>query len=181
LTVNDDQALEIALVENLQRMDLNAFEEAEGLRTLVDKYGYTHEKVADAVGRSRVTVTESLKLLDIPPDLREICRHADITAKGILLEIAKAKSRKAMHALIKEIIEHRLDREAIRERRQQMAESAGDSKPDKKQRPFVINFRSPNRWFRLSLSFRTPQEPDPNEVIAALEQVINKLKEDMES
>jgi len=179
LTVNDDQALEIALVENLQRMDLNPFEEAEGLRTLVDKYGYTHEKVADAVGRSRVTVTESLKLLDLPPDLREICRHADITAKGILLEIAKAKSRKAMHALIKEIIEHRLDREAIRARRQQMAESADPSKSDKKQRPFVINFRSPNRWFRLSLSFRTPQEPDPNEVIAALEQVISKLKEDM--
>jgi len=181
LTVNDEQALEIALIENLQRKDLNPFEEAEGLRTLIDKYGYTHEKAAAAIGRSRVTITENLKLLDIPPDLREVCRHADITAKGILLEIAKAKSRKAMHALIKEIIEHRLDRQAIRDRRQQMAEDGDASKAERKQRPFIINFRSPNKWFRLSLSFRTPQEPNPKEVIAALEQVINKLKEDMKT
>jgi ParB family chromosome partitioning protein len=180
LSVKDDQALEIALVENLQRKDLNPFEEAEGLRTLVEKYAYTHERVAEAVGRSRVTVTESLKILDIPADLREICRHADITAKGILLEIAKAKSRKAMQALIKEIVEHSLDRDAIRRRRQQLADEGADSdKIGKKQKPFVINFRSPNRWFRLSLSFRTPEEPEPTEVIAALEQVINKLKEDM--
>ncbi|HSM43481.1 MAG TPA: ParB/RepB/Spo0J family partition protein, partial [Acidimicrobiia bacterium] len=59
LTVTDQQALEIALVENLQRQDLTAFEEAEGFFALVSKYGYTHDQVAQAVGRSRVTVSES--------------------------------------------------------------------------------------------------------------------------
>jgi ParB family chromosome partitioning protein len=90
LTVNDQQALEIALIENLQRKDLTAFEEGEGYLTLIDKYGYTHEEVSVAVGRSRVTVTEALTMLRIPDEIRDLCRHADITAKGMLLEIAKA-------------------------------------------------------------------------------------------
>ena len=90
LRVTDQQALEIALIENLQRKDLTAFEEADGYKTLIAKYDYTHEQVAQAVGRSRVTVTETLRLLQIPDSIRDLCRHADITAKGILLEIAKA-------------------------------------------------------------------------------------------
>ena len=64
LEIDDQEALEIALIENLQRKDLTAFEEAEGFTTLITAYGYTHEEVAAAVGRSRVTVTETLKLLD---------------------------------------------------------------------------------------------------------------------
>jgi ParB family chromosome partitioning protein len=87
LEVSDQLALEIALIENLQRKDLTAFEEADGYRTLIDKYDYTHEEVGQAVGRSRVTVTESLRLLAIPESIRDLCRHADITAKGVLLEI----------------------------------------------------------------------------------------------
>ena len=75
LTVNDQQALEIALIENLQRKDLNAFEEAEGFMTLVEKYDYTHEQVAEALGRSRVTVTETLRLLAIPAELRELAER----------------------------------------------------------------------------------------------------------
>ena len=66
LHVSDEHALEIALIENLQRQDLSAFEEAEGFQTLITKYSYTHEEVAKAVGRSRVTITESLRLLAIP-------------------------------------------------------------------------------------------------------------------
>ncbi len=90
LEIKDQEALEIALIENLQRKDLTPFEEADGFTTLIDTYSYTHEEVAAAVGRSRVTVTETLKLLVIPPEIRDACRHADITAKGMLLEIARA-------------------------------------------------------------------------------------------
>jgi len=117
VAVSDEQALEIALVENLQRQDLSAFEEAEGFHTLVTKYNYTHDKVAATVGRSRVTVTETLRLLELPEAVREACRHADISAKGILLEIAKARTIPAMLRLIQEIEAHQLDRDAIRDRR----------------------------------------------------------------
>jgi ParB family chromosome partitioning protein len=63
LDVTDEEALEIALIENLQRKDLTPFEEAEGYRALAERYGYTHEQIAETVGRSRPVVTETLALL----------------------------------------------------------------------------------------------------------------------
>jgi len=186
LEVTDDRALEIALVENLQRRDLTPFEEADGLHTLVEKYGYTHDQVAAAVGRSRVTVTESINLLKIPSDVRDACRHADIHAKGVLLEIAKARKPALMHRLIREIAEHQLDREAVRERRKELAADSDDgassagSAPTAP-RPYRFRFRASGRPFSVSVSFRTEREPDPNEVIAALEAVLAELRSSLES
>jgi ParB family transcriptional regulator, chromosome partitioning protein len=191
LEVDDHSALEIALVENLQRQDLTAFEEAEGFRTLVTKYGYTHEDVAEAVARSRVTVTEALKLLEIPPEIRELCRHADITAKGVLLEIAKAGDADAMRQLIQAIVEDELDRQEVRARRHEMAgapastnqppEADPDQTPPPPARPFIVRFSIPDRPVNVSLSFRTPEQPDPEQVIAALEDVIARLRAEIAS
>ena len=182
LTVNDQQALEIALIENLQRKDLTAFEEADGYRTLVEKYEYTHQQVSDAVGRSRVTVTECLRLLEIPVPVRELCRHADITAKGILLEIVRAGDEAAMRELIREIVEERLDRAAIRQRRADdggMDESPSEDAGRSASKPFMIRFRNPDRSFSLSLSFRTETEPEPRQVIEALKEVIRELESEL--
>jgi ParB family chromosome partitioning protein len=181
LQVTDQQALEIALIENLQRKDLTAFEEAEGYRTLITKYDYTHEQVAQAVGRSRVTVTETLRLLQIPDSIRDLCRHADITAKGILLEIAKSSSLETMAQLIREIVEHQLDRAAIRQRRAQLDNSVeagnnADSARPQTRRPFLIKFSHPEKIFSMSLSFRTETEPEPRQVIEALREVIRQLE-----
>ena len=185
LQVSDQQALEIALIENLQRKDLTAFEEAEGYRTLITKYDYTHEQVAQAVGRSRVTVTETLRLLQIPDSIRDLCRHADITAKGILLEIAKASNLETMAQLIREIVEHQLDRTAIRQRRAQLdnPNGAGDDATAARaqvRRPFLIKFSDPEKIFSMSLSFRTETEPEPRQVIEALREVIRQLEATIE-
>ena len=188
LQVSDQHALEIALIENLQRQDLSAFEEAEGFRTLIDKYSYTHEEVGTAVGRSRVTVTETLKLLKIPAEIRAECRHADITAKGILLEVAKAPSIEAMRILIQAIVEEKLDRKDLRERRNKMvedgseAEGSGDAKgkedvdTSRRRRPFVWRYQPKDRPFKVSLAFSTGTEPEPQEVIAALEDLLVELR-----
>ena len=179
LRVTDQQALEIALIENLQRKDLTAFEEADGYRTLIAKYNYTHEQVAQAVGRSRVTVTETLRLLQIPDSIRDLCRHADITAKGILLEIAKASDLDTMARLIREIVENRLDRAAIRQRRAQLDHVAteGDAQASAQaRRPWMMRFRNPDKTFSLSLSFRTDTEPEPRQVIEALREVIREIE-----
>ena len=178
LTVSDEHALEIALVENLQRQDLNPFEEAEGFLTLIDKYGYTHEQVAEAVGRSRVTVTETVKILNLPESVRRACRHADITAKGILLEISKAPDEAAMLQLVEEIEANSFDREAVRLRRQQLADAAaaGVTPAPPKMKPFTVKFKSPDRVFSLSLSFRTETEPDRQQVIRALETILDDLR-----
>jgi ParB family chromosome partitioning protein len=181
LEVPDDRALEIALVENLQRRDLTPFEEAEGLSTLIEKYGYTHDEVATAVGRSRVTVTESINLLKIPAKVREACRHADITAKGVLLEISKARRQELMLQLVREIAEHQLDREAVRARRKQLTDQSEDQTAPAAPRAFRFRFRASGRPFSVSVSFRTEREPDPNEVIAALEAVLAELRSSLAS
>lgn len=179
LDVSDDQALEIALVENLQRQDLDPFEEADGFVTLTEKYGYTHEQVAAAVGRSRVTVTETIKILSLPEDVRNACRHADITAKGILLEIAKARSHETMVQLVREIEHHQLDRDAIRERRRELAQGGDpDDPPAGRRRPFTWRFKSPDRVFSMSLSFRTDAEPRREQVIRALEAILDELRDE---
>jgi ParB family chromosome partitioning protein len=181
LEIDDRQALEIALIENLQRKDLTAFEEAEGFATLIESYGYTHEGVATAVGRSRVTVTETLKLLDIPPEVRAACRHADITAKGVLLEIARAGEVEAMLALVEQIARERIDRAELRRRRKDgEVEAATDGARHEVRRPFVIRFRaSDERPFGVSLSFRTENEPKPRDVIDALQTLIREIEAGM--
>jgi ParB family chromosome partitioning protein len=185
LEVTDQQALEIALIENLQRKDLTAFEEADGYSTLIEKYAYTHQQVAEAVARSRVTVTESLRLLKIPNHVRDLCRHADITAKGVLLEIARAPDEAAMAQLIEEIVEEQLDRSEIRRRRADLTgtdRSSDDqrSSGDLPRRPFMIRFRIAERNFSMSLSFRTDTEPEPRQVIEVLREVIRELESSLD-
>jgi ParB family chromosome partitioning protein len=65
------EALELALVENLQRADLNAMEEAGAYRELIDRFGLSHEAVARQVGRSRVAISNALRLLDLAPETRQ--------------------------------------------------------------------------------------------------------------
>jgi len=70
--VPDEAALSMALIENIQREDLNPIEEATGIRRLIDEFGMTHEVAADAIGRSRSGVTNLLRLLGLPAPVREL-------------------------------------------------------------------------------------------------------------
>ncbi len=77
----DDQAmLTLALVENLQRADLNAVEEAEGFQRLVDEFGLTQQQVADAVGKDRTTITNLLRLLTLPAPIRAMVEQGHLSA-----------------------------------------------------------------------------------------------------
>ena len=75
----DRQLLELALVENLQRADLNAIEEAEAYRSLQDRFQLTQDEIADRVGRARATVTNSLRLLRLPPEVQDLLRGGQLT------------------------------------------------------------------------------------------------------
>ena len=70
--VRDDAALAMALIENIQREDLNAIEEAAGIQRLIDEFGMTHQAAAEAVGRSRSAVSNLLRLLQLPAALRRM-------------------------------------------------------------------------------------------------------------
>lgn len=195
LHLSDQEALEVALVENLQRKDLSPFEEAEGYRTLHEKYGYTHDQIAAAVGKSRTTVTEALRLLAIPPAIRDLCRHADITAKSVLLLIARADSIADMERLVQEIVEANLDRHAARLLAAQPAAAStapatdGEAAPEnspaqrcsepapgERFRPLQIRYRpTPDAPVHLSLSIRRPNVTR-DELIATLEGLLAQVR-----
>ena len=78
--LSDNEAMEIAIIENLQREDLNPIEEAEGLQALIDKCGYTQEEVAVSVGKSRPAITNSLRLLRLPEEVRSLTKDGFISA-----------------------------------------------------------------------------------------------------
>ncbi|MBR3738451.1 MAG: ParB/RepB/Spo0J family partition protein [Eubacterium sp.] len=78
--LSDTEAMELAIIENLQREDLNPIEEAEGLQALIDKCGFNQEEVATSVGKSRPAITNSLRLLKLPQEVRDMTRNGEISA-----------------------------------------------------------------------------------------------------
>ena len=77
---NDTEVLEVAIIENIQRADLNPIEEAAGYRQLMDKFGHTQEKLADALGKSRSYIANLLRLLHLPEEVLELLRSGTLTA-----------------------------------------------------------------------------------------------------
>lgn len=97
LDIDDRETMELALVENLQREDLNPIEEAEGYRTLMDEYGLTQEQAAEKVGRSRPAVANALRLLALDDELTELVKNGSLSAghARALLSLPSDKQRKA--------------------------------------------------------------------------------------
>ena len=75
---SDSEAAAVALIENIQREDLNPIEEAEGYRTLADEFGLTHQELADTVGRSRSSVSNALRLLELNRDVRALVEQGEL-------------------------------------------------------------------------------------------------------
>lgn len=80
LTADDTAALELALIENLQREDLNSIEEARGYRRLLTEYQMTQAELADKVSKSRSAITNALRLLDLPEEVQELVYEGRLTA-----------------------------------------------------------------------------------------------------
>lgn len=98
--LDDQKYYEIALIENLQREDLNAVEEAQGYRTLIDSYGLTQEQVAESVGKSRSAVTNALRLLNLNEDALAALEKGEITA-GHARAILAAETDELATAMLK--------------------------------------------------------------------------------
>ncbi len=80
MSIDDREALEIALIENLQRENLNVIEEADGYHELCEKFGMTQEEVAARVGRSRAAVTNTLRILGLPNDVKQFLSKSELSA-----------------------------------------------------------------------------------------------------
>ena len=80
IDVNDEQTLEFAIVENVQRQDLNPIEEAEGYQRLIDEFNYNQEKLSKFIGKSRSYITNSLRLLSLPKDVLNFVSEGNLSS-----------------------------------------------------------------------------------------------------
>jgi len=168
-TVDDAETLEIALIENLQRKDLTAFEEAEGLYRLGEQFDYTHDDIARKISRARSSVTETLSLRSIPDNLRKLCLDKGIVSKSMLLQIARQPTEKKMREVAERIAASGLTRdEARRERRE---ESSTGPRPQ----PFIFNFQPDSKSFRLRIQFRK-SSVSRDELISTLRSILAELE-----
>ncbi|MBP7587651.1 MAG: ParB/RepB/Spo0J family partition protein [Thermoanaerobaculia bacterium] len=172
LDVTADEALEITLIENLQRKDLNAFEEAEGYQALGTLHSYTQEQIAQAVGRSRSSIAESLGLLTLPREVRERALELGISAKSALLELAKVTDPKALEALLARAGREGLSRDDLRSELRKGPAARGGSA---RKRPFAFKFRAPDKSFQLQLQFRQ-STVEKSDLIRALEQILDEIR-----
>jgi ParB family chromosome partitioning protein len=166
--VGDGEVMEIALIENLQRKDLTPFEEAEALHQLAQRCNYTHEDMARKLGKSRTSVTESLSLNNMPDEVRNLCRLADISSRSTLLQIVRQGDPAKMLALVQKITtQGGATRQEVR--KETAAGKQGRAKP------FTFRFRAPTKAFALRLSFKKARV-DKHEIIDALEAIIKELR-----
>ena len=105
--VSDEQLLSLALVENLQREDLNPIEEAEGYRQLISDFGLAHQQVAQAVGKDRSTITNALRLLALPEDVQRLVRDGSLTL-GHARAMLGVPSGTSLTDLARKVISQRL-------------------------------------------------------------------------
>ena len=168
-TADDAETLEIGLIENLQRKDLTAFEEADGLHRLATQFEYTHEDVARKIGRARSSVTETLSLRNIPDALRKKCIDQGISSKSLLLQIARQPTEKKMVEMLHRILQGGLTRdEARRERRE---EQTGPQRPQ----PFIFQFEPENESFRFRIQFKK-SHVSRDELIGTLRDILAQLE-----
>ena len=108
LNIGDEaEMMEVALIENIQREDLNPIEEAEGYAVLNSKYSLSHDGIAKTIGKKRTTISNALRLLKLPPEIRKSIRSGEITA-GHGRAILQKKSISAMKNLWKKIVNESL-------------------------------------------------------------------------
>ncbi len=105
--LTDAEAAEIALVENLQREDLNAIEEAEGIRRLMDEFGMTQERTAERLSKSRPAVANALRLLSLPEAVRQYVIDGSLSA-GHARTLLGLKDPEKTEETAKQVIEERL-------------------------------------------------------------------------
>ena len=166
--VDDDEVIEIALIENIQRKDLTAFEESEALYSLASRCNYTHEDMARRLGKSRTAITESLSLNNMPDEVKNLCRLADINSKSVLLQIVRQGDPQKMVALIEKMgRDGGVTREAVRK-------ETAKPKPGRP-KAYVFTYKAPTKLFNLQLKFNKARV-DRDEVISALEAIIEELR-----
>ncbi len=191
-TAEEDQRLVLALVENVQRSDLNAIEEARAYRQLLDEFGLTHEEVAKRVGKNRSTVTNALRLLDLPGSALDEVSRGTLSAghARAMLPLVQSSSfdafvRKVLDEGLsvrqtERVVRDILDGGAAEEDDRAPAKAGGD-RPKHRRRPLLTDLedRLRARWGVLvrveagrrggTISFKAGSKEELNDLLERLE------------
>ncbi len=131
--VSDRQALEEAVVENLHRADLNALEEAAAYRQLLDEFGLSQEEVARRVGKTRPAVSNTLRLLQLPPVVQRLVRSGALGAGHARALLALPEARSQLE-LAERVVAEELSVRQVEEAVRALARAAGDHQRDRTRR-----------------------------------------------
>lgn len=171
--IADNEALEISIIENIQRKDLNIYEQAFSIKSFAEIYGYTHEEIAQKIGKSRVTVSELIRITDIPEEILERCHELGINSKTFVLELVKLDNLEQMHDMLNNYSDKPFSREKIKEQRKAQAEKRPVEKSYKTMR---LNITSEDKSVKIKFDIKS-QESDKDKIIGILEQFILDIKE----
>ena len=136
LEADDRTVMELALIENLQRQDLNPMEEAEGYRVLMEEYGLTQEQAAARVGKSRPAVTNALRLLALPEEVREMVEAGTLSA-GHARAVLSLPNERLQKAAAQKIIALRL---SVRQAEAMCKRMAAEEKPQKARPALTVDY-----------------------------------------
>jgi ParB family chromosome partitioning protein len=173
MIVSDSEAMEISLIENLQRKDLDLFEEADGLKALMEIYDYSHAQISEKIGKARSTITEIINISKIPDAVRAVCSETGMEKnRSLLIELSKLKDEAEMKGLLKQIRERGLRREDTRDLTKEMKGKDGAAKP----KHYVFNYRpKEDRSYQIKIEFKK-ETVSRTEIIRVLEDLIGRLK-----
>lgn len=136
IEADDKKAMELALIENLQRQDLNPVEEAMGYQSLIEEYGLTQEEAASQVGKSRPAVANSLRLLGLCPEVLEQLRKGELTS-GHARAVLSLKDPKKQQQAAQKIIALGL---SVRQAELICKNMSREAKPQKAEEPLTIDY-----------------------------------------
>lgn len=133
--LTDSEVMQLALIENLQREDLKPLEEAHGYQSLMEEFGFTQEEISKTVGKSRPAVTNALRLLNLPEDVRSMLERGEMTA-GHARTLLSFKDDAALHTAAKRVAHEGI---SVREL-EKMAKRANTEKAEKTKSPRRIRY-----------------------------------------
>jgi ParB family chromosome partitioning protein len=161
--IDDTTLLTLALVENLQRADLNPLEEAEGYQRLIDEFSLTQQQVGEVVGKDRTTVANMLRVLKLPASVRRLLQDGQLTL-GHARALLAFESEHAMVEMAKEIVANGLN---VRDVERRARDSAPENKQQRARRATTTPNTTPPEARRIAEELRRYLQTDVSIALGA--------------
>jgi ParB family chromosome partitioning protein len=177
MDLGEQDVAEIALIENLQRKDLNVWEEADGLAALAQKFGYTQDEIAKKISKSRSTVTEFMTIAGLPQAVRARCGENNINSKATLLEIARQFDEEAMFSHLDDLVSGKRSPKSKAPKPDRSPKSTAERSAMPHVGTASFNYQAKAGEFELNLTFKSGKADRPR-LLKALKEAFDAVKAD---